>query len=68
MTQVSSPDQLTGPEPALAGTFAMFDKPDGGIVFMVRFAGTDGERRWDVPPVLARRAQKMMARFLAGQA
>jgi hypothetical protein len=68
MTQASSHEvEAPAPQPNLSGTFAMFDKPDGGIVFMIRFAGQDGERRWDVPPMLARRGRRQMARFLSEQ-
>jgi hypothetical protein len=64
MTPASSPDVTTDPVPDLSGTFAMFDTREG-IVFVIRFAGRDREMRWDVPPLLARRARHMIARFLA---
>lgn len=65
MTQAHSPVEVTAPEPDLAGTFAMFEKPTGGMVFMIRFRGEDGERRWDVPPIMARRARGVLQRFMA---
>jgi hypothetical protein len=70
MTQQSSPDTVPGPDggpvPALEGTFAMYDKPDGGLAFVARFRDVEGELRRDIPPIMARTARKKIAQFLAG--
>jgi hypothetical protein len=48
------------PEPDLAGSFAIYNTPEGAVVMVVRLAGEPGERRGLVPAPIAAAARALL--------
>jgi hypothetical protein len=51
--------ELPGPQPAMQGTFALYETPDGGLHLVYRVTGSDDEQHVEIPGFMVNLAKQM---------
>jgi hypothetical protein len=50
---------LPDPKPAMQGSFALFETPEGGLHLVYRVAGSDDEQHVEIPAFMVQMAKNM---------